>query len=329
MVGQVNNLLTRMTKVENILSELLNVDITALTLDEITNILGVMEGGVLGIGVNGSSSGGSTAELFKNTWAASMGSVILPSGGTSSNGSVSSQAASIYDTLGPFGICSTNVTLNSSAGLQSAAAAYMPQKGQFNGGFYFKGRFKVGSKGQVGPPYVADDDTHFRIFVGLARAGFVNDPLANNDDINHSLTFMPYFQLGFHYCPFPAPRGDTTWKVVTLAQPAAFGAVTQTVHDTAMPVDVSTWYDLSMRAEPGSGTIQWIAKDVNRSIETTGSIGYPVIWEDNSTPGSWSNNHLRNAGFAIWNNGTGSYSTHSMGFKYFFAQSLDMETEDK
>lgn len=320
LAGQIDNIITRLELVEAILSQLLGVDISVIQLSDLSSDLGMMLSGALGSSLLGQLF----VEMHKiDPWSIGGQDMAFnrnPSVGEGSTG----DHASIGNGELCFGNCMLLATAPSTqhdvAGVTSGTA-YRTGRDPFTSGFYITGRF--GFSSDVSSAVAYDVPQWLRFFWGMHEANiqvstsdYNNDtPGPNTGGFAGSPTYM-----GFQ---FSAPRGDSTFKIITRARPTEFGtAEAQIVLDTGMPVVTDTYYEMSMRCEAGGTAVSFTILNCNTNVAVGGSFPVPDVYVNTNPLTDVRRYPTYYAGFAIWNALAGK-PARQIAIHHAWAQTLD------
>ncbi len=323
----IDNILARLTNIEQILSQLLGVDITTIQLSDITQNAGNLTGLNLASGVLG--------QLFysigrSNVFAFSLEDPFI------TTGDISSQNTGLFtDSLHNAQYLRTGTSTGSFAGFQAKGQGlrYLPQ--YFHGGFYFKTRLSLGQDGRTPTADPDPEATMTRVFIGLHSNTFVgpgptynqDDPGKLSGDIFSDTSSSVY--IAFQLSPNPATRSDVTWKIIVRDEPVyvLFHQYSQRVIDTGVVAEFNTYYDFEMRCDPGSQLVNWKITRCLGGVSAGGGFQIPNIYDPN---GSTINDHVPvaySAGIGIWKLSTSDPGQWKTIYVHdFWSQSLDMDT---
>lgn len=319
-VGSIDNILSRLTAIETILSQLLGTDITAIQLSDISQDMGTILGGTLGGGILSNIP----AILAKQSvFAVSGGDRFIIPASVANN--VSWSTTGEESDTGTYSLQSTSTSVNSCAGLCSRGQMYFLGSDTFfwnpyGAGFYFSGKFAFNA------PAHETSLTGLRFFAGLQTGPFdLSTSVYNADNPGNDA------YVGFQYS---APRGDYTLKIIVKDQDPV-GVFTQHVYDTGVfikpiydeftgiggtiPTPPANWYEMSLTNQPNSSSVEWSVTDIKAASTISGSVPGPVQYEDHVITPPASPDPF-NVGAAIYNNESGKSKDMYVG--YIFAQRL-------
>ena len=296
------DLCARVAELEYLMSQLLGVDVTAISLSDITQDMGNITGGTFG--------GGVLADLIlnylrSNPYAMSGGSNALDGDGQYTDAG-----------MGNMWQLQTGNTLNAFAGISNAGAAYTFWGGFYDGGFLFQTRVGFFPMSGFNRSTILPK---CRFFAGLGDSLFRNFAANNSDN-------PPCNAIAFNYSQ---PRGDTTWHLIANGKTGPIvGPSPMTVYNTGVPILTFHWYDLTLKNVPGSGTVAWTVADVTSKTSVSGSIPTPTFYA-NSYPGFGSgipapaDEMLYYAGVGAFNTTASNFGP--FGIHHIFCQSLSLD----
>lgn len=245
--GQLDNILTRLDRVEQVLSELLGVDITTIQLSDITQ----NGGNILSLNLGSSALANIVTQIGKsNVFMISLSDTVLAGDNVTSIG------------YSPTGEYTASSTVNSFAGA-SSSGLYHYYNAPFNGGFRFECRMMLGP-GLVGLPIPQN-----RTIVGMGEDLFRSGADNNTDAPQKQYICFSYSQ----------PRGDTTWKFMLDNNPTGLGLNPwhQVIVDTGVTIINSHWYDFVIDCRPTTNSIDWSVTDAETLATGSGTIATPDI----------------------------------------------------